>query len=397
MRAPNEHKRVLKPFYLPFVKGSATCHAASLSLPLNLQNTRSGAPTITPSKPVETFESLDLQQYAVNDPREAYWRVMIDNPENGDVVPTYRQWRESRVPRKSEASLVGPRGHLERANAWTHMAACLAFCAYAILRVVLLGGEGSASIADKLPAVSIIANAVMFAVSVVFHVYSTVVGCAIVVRMLDHTAIYITVGINTVADLAVVTSNFDATAAQVVADPIIAVVCITSYFVVHRALVPREETADFMFGNLAHLGLFRYFHSDLEHAGLRTAGVTALTTTWILMVPAALSNLPSSAAAIWIASVASATVLLGVGLFIDNTYGTERAFEDTSKPRKPLLTQPDLQYGHSVPRRQRCLQTCACSSKRLGCVMTSHAWWHVISFASTCLLVAAREFAVQTL
>ncbi len=79
-------------------------------------------------------------------------------------------------------------------------------------------------------------------------------------------------------------------------------------------------------------------------------------------------------AATWIVGAVLATLLLVVGVAVDLLYFVDDAYAANS---------------------QRCFGVCrACNSKQLGCVMNSHAWWHIISFLSTSVLIAAREYGI---
>ena len=64
----------------------------------------------------------DVDHYQTRGPRDAYRRVLIPNNN-----PSARGVDRSR-------SVVGERGHLESANAWTHLAAAVGFTAYMFAR-----------------------------------------------------------------------------------------------------------------------------------------------------------------------------------------------------------------------------------------------------------------------
>lgn len=296
--------------------------------------------------------------YTVQRPKDAYWAVLF----RGCCVDDG----------KSSRSILG-NGHLERASAWSHIVAALAFAMYGIVRVSFLS---NGTMATQLGGVAVVMSAVTFATSSVYHVYATVPTCATAVRNLDHVAIYAGMAAAAVADLAVVTLDFRGLPFHTVADPLLAATVLATYFSLRRCIIPAAETHDTMFGNECSLGLFRIFHSDLEHAGLRIAGVGALTLMWIPMAPAAITNLEATASAVWLVGVSVATVLLVCGVLFDNMYVTDRAYTDG---------------GSALLRR------CACTSRELGCVMNSHAWWHVAAFLGAVVMVAARDYGIGTL
>jgi hypothetical protein len=63
-----------------------------------------------------------------------------------------------------------------------------------------------------------------------------------------------------------------------------------------------------------------------------------------------------------------------------------------------VLIFPDLAYekwaveGGNVKKPP---WTLACHSQRCGCVMNSHAWWHVLSLASVVIQTVGREYALH--
>jgi predicted membrane channel-forming protein YqfA (hemolysin III family) len=297
----------------------------------------------------------DIDHYEIQNPRQAYWRVLFSHKTSGD----------------RSQSIVGQTGHLERANAWTHLIAAAAFAIYSLVRPWVLDMQ---SLTAQLSGVAVVMSAFMFATSVTYHVYSTVRGCNPIMRNLDHLAIYLAMAVSATADLSLVTRNFTNVSFQTIVDPLLAATVIGVYFTVRRLIIPNHETRNMMFKDACSLGLFRFFHSDLEHASLRVVSVGILTLVWVPMVPPAFSNLTVAAAGVWMAGVLVASALLVSGVLFDNLYG------------------PDKAMANGEMSWTAC--TC-CQSKRLGCVFTSHAWWHVISVAGAVLAVVAREFGVS--
>jgi hypothetical protein len=296
--------------------------------------------------------------YIVETPKEAYRRVLWDNPTPG-------------LDRSK--SVVGQTGHLERSSAWTHLIAALVFANYSVVRPWVIDQH---SFTAQLSGLSTITIAAMFTVSLVYHVYNTVPGIASIARNADIIAIYLSIGIANVADASLLTNDFSNVPLQTAADPLITACVLVFFFATRRWFVPREETRDYQFEDSCALGLFRFQHSDLEHAGLRVAGVMTLTVSWVLSVSAAFKNLHPSVSAVWLSGVVFATVMLVSGVLFDN------------------LLVPDNAYAKGTHVWWKCT---GCNSKTLGCAMTSHAWWHVISFVGVVIMTAAREYGLSRL
>lgn len=295
------------------------------------------------------------ESYIVKRPRDAYWIVLLRGCCTGETT--------------NVDSIVGD-GHLERANAWTHLIGALVFATYALVRAVSVDQH---TLTAQLSGLSCVLIAIMFGVSTVFHTYNTVPGCASIVRNADIIAIYVSIAGGMIADSALVTNDFYNVPFHTMADPLLAACALVFFFSLRRWFVPREETRDFQFEDSCSLGLFRFFHSDLEHAGLRVAGAVTLTLSWILLVSAAFNNLNGGVAAVWLTGVVFATVLLVSGVVFDNLMITDNA------------------YANNEQTWYKCS---GCSSKSLGCAMTSHTWWHVISFVAVVITTFAREYGL---
>lgn len=297
--------------------------------------------------------------YVVDNHREAYRRVLWSNP-----TPQHDRSKD----------VVGDEGHLERANAYTHLAAAVLFVAYSVARVWIVDHH---SFASQLSGVAIAIAAFMFATSVMYHVFKTVPGCAHAVRNIDYLAIYMAMGIAGAADCALVTNDLQNVPFQCLLDPILATTVLGSYFSIRRMLVPSDETVWQQFEDSCQLGLFRFEHSDLEHAPLRTSGVTVLMTFWIFMLPAAMANLSVEVLVIYVLGRVVSSTLLLFGVLFDNTF------------------IPDKALAGREPYWDRAGVACGCASKQLGCVMNAHAWWHVLALVATIILVASREYGIS--
>lgn len=299
--------------------------------------------------------------YVVRNPREAYRRVLLPG---GNPTPRHDR----------SGDIVGPTGHLERANAWTHLLGCALFGCYAFARVWFVDAH---SLASQLSGLAVVLNTLTFATSAMYHVFGTVPGLAGFMRTCDITAIYVTMGVSATADAALVTNDFEGVSAQCIIDPLLATSVLGAFFIVRRILVPQDETRTDQFEDNCQLGLYRFVHSDLEHAGLRTGGISALLFQWILLLPAAFANLSTEVAGIYLAGRVFGTGLLIAGVLFDHG----------------LL--PDRALAGMESYWDRAGVACGCASKRLGCVMSAHAWWHVLALVATTILTVSREYGVS--
>ena len=299
-------------------------------------------------------------RYIVSKPREAYWRVLVRGCCAADAY--------------NDSMIFGKYGHLERANAWTHLFACVAFLVFAFVRPWWLGAQ---SLTAQLSGITAIFTAITFAVSTVYHTYATVPFWGVGMRTLDHASIAISLAAANIADLSLVTLNFQDVPLQTILDPLIAALVLLIYFGARRWYVPREETKELQYtGTGCTLGLFRTFHSDLEHAALRASSTATLTMAWIMAIPAAWHNLSDHAAAVWITGASVGTALLVGGVILDNLTPIDNL----------ILRQGNANYG-PIP----------CASKTCGCVMHSHALWHVIAILAAVTGISAREYGISTL
>ena len=297
--------------------------------------------------------------YVIENQREAWRRVLWSNP----------------TPQRDRSSdLLGNTGHIERANAWTHLVACVVFGGYALARVWLIEQH---TFAAQLSGLAINVSALTFATSVAYHVFGTVPGCGGYMRNLDHVAIYLSMAVSCAADAAFVTNDFAGVPAQCLADPMLAATVLGTFFMVRRFLLPPDETRQAQFEDSCELGLYRFLHSDLEHAGLRTGGITMIVVQWVLLLPAAFSNLSPEVAGLYVAGRFLGTSALIAGVIFDNA----------------LL--PDKALAGKEAYWDRSAAACGCASKELGCAMNAHAWWHVISLIAAIILTASREYGVS--
>ena len=253
--------------------------------------------------------------YVVHRPREALRRVLWSNP-----TPRHDRSRD----------VVGPYGHVERAAAWIHVVGAALFATYAVARVWLVDQR---SLAAQLSGLAITINGLTFATSVMYHALGTVPGCAPVMRNVDHLSIYLSMGVSGAADCALVTNDLRDVPIQCLLDPLVAATVLGVYFTLRRVLLPVDETRVDVFENQCQLGIYRFRHSDLEHAGVRTAGVSVLMTTWVLLLPAAVVNLGRDALVVHVVGRVVGSLLLVLGVLFDGTKLPERALAATDEAR----------------------------------------------------------------
>ena len=289
----------------------------------------------------------EFDRYTLYDPKTACFRVLCvhDHP--------------------FKTSLLGPTGHLERSSAWIHVLSSVGFAVYALIRPYQEGTD-THSYSGKLTQYSICASAIMFAVSVTYHVYCAIPGAAHYMRQLDHNAIILAIGIANLADASIASSNFDWATPYCVADVVVVVVVTVSYFTVRRFLVP-PETTRVAWGSCA-LGLWRFQHSDREHGSYRVSAYIVVSAMFFLYIPGALKYVDDSAVAVYFVATSATFMLLVLGLVLDNVF-----------------VVPDRIYRKEF----------LCHSKKAGCIMTAHAWWHVIAVAAIVISTLGRELALD--
>lgn len=302
--------------------------------------------------------------YITKKPKEAYWRVLF---RNRPATKTEDQG----TPKSSDSSIyLGEYGHLERANAWTHIIGALLFVIYTFVRIPLIDQR---SLTAQLSGVCCMVMAIICTSSVAYHVYGTVRGCAATMRNIDITMIYIGFAFSAVADLALLTNDFEGVPFQAIIDPLLACAAAIAYFAIRRCILPPDKTRIDVFEDAKCIGLYRFTHSDLEHAGLRTACEITLTISWLLNVPVAFSNANMAVAIVWFTGVVISTVLIICGAIYDRSNITDVAL---------------------IKKEINCLKCTECYSPALGCIMTSHTWWHVVSFVAMAIPVFARDYGV---
>lgn len=290
----------------------------------------------------------DLDRYTVKGD-EACWRVLCSNPH----------------PYKD--SLLGANGHLERMNAWTHIFAVVLFGSYTLVRpwVDVLDSH---SLAGRASAYALGVLTLTFATSVNFHIFGAVPNLSATFRTFDHFAVVCGLAVANFADMALATGNFEGVPWQTMVDPLLAGVMIAAYFGVRRVLLTECETR-IDWGDCT-LGLWRFQHSDMAHSGVRTGTYVIMVTMYTMYLPSAVRILDPSALPGFLVATTLSLVLFIFGVLWDN-----------------LVVFPDQYYGTRFE--------VTCHSSEMGCVMTSHAWWHVLSVIASVCLVVGRELALS--
>ena len=141
---------------------------------------------------------------------DACWRVLFSNPPRGDSEV------RARITKRRRLSFLGTKGHVERANAWTHVIGGILFAVFAAVRPSL--PLDSTSLSGMLSTYTSIVVAMTFAVSTSFHTLGTVRWLAPVMRMFDHGVIDVALAVASTTDMAVVTKDFYDVPWQTIAD-----------------------------------------------------------------------------------------------------------------------------------------------------------------------------------
>ena len=300
---------------------------------------------------------------------DACVRVLWSNPPRGTAED------KARITERRGLSFLGITGHLERMSAWTHLLGALIFLLFASIRPGT--GLDSASLSGRLSTYTSAVLAVTFFVSTGYHTFGTVRWLAPIMRMFDHGAIDVAMAVACTTDMSVVTLDFDDVPWQTAVDSIGVAVVILCFFLYRRIVLPPEDT-EIGWGD-CRLGLFRLQHADFEYSALRSSSYLVLSFGFVSMVPAAWRNLTPLASSTLIICNGVSLGMLILGLLIDN-----------------VLLWPDILYQDAAKRKTQKPSWAlgACHSTRCGCIMTSHALWHIFSLVSVLVLTIGREVAI---
>ena len=177
---------------------------------------------------------------------------------------------------------------------WLDPIAALAVVVYAIVRTQFLT-TGVATVLGAVPA-AVLAVVFLLRFMNVF-LSSTLVHVALAVA-------------GATADAALATRNFANVPAHTILDALLASLVVVFYY-----LVPTNKSSIYDVDEWS-IGPIKFTTSDVVHLSSRLTKRGILSLTWILVLPAAISNLASSAAvSVWIVGASLNTLLFAVGLF----------------------------------------------------------------------------------
>jgi len=298
---------------------------------------------------------------------ELWWRVVCRNELPSPAVGG------------TADNLLGPTGHLERMNVWSHMAGAGAYAAYLGLRERVTPMGDIRSLSNTLAYVSGASLVVTFVSSSVYHVYSADAEWGAYTRLGDYAGIYLSICTGTTTDVAIASVNLTDASWQAVADVWIGMVVLVAFFTLKRFVVPIETTRRPYFLNKCSLGLARNTHVDLEHSALRAAAGIAMAFSWACALPAAFDAIELDCAWAIAAARIVATLTLILGMFVDN-----------------VLLYPDRWINNEDAKKPMCLCHNPHDVFCGGWVMTSHALWHWVALASVVIYTAGTEYAIAT-
>ena len=209
----------------------------------------------------------DEDQYTLrwHGPLDACFRVLWSNPPYADKHEPGKAEKIREQRRKY--SLLGEEGHIEKMNARTHLFGALIFAIFAIARPLTLETHSLTGILCTTSAVIVV---LVFAVSTTYHTLGTVRKLSPFLRLFDHAAIYVSLGIATSTDASIATLEFEDVPWQTICDAALVAAVLLGFFVYRRFVLDPSHT-EIGWGS-CKLGLFRFQHSDFEFGPARSAG-----------------------------------------------------------------------------------------------------------------------------
>lgn len=320
----------------------------------------------------EEGEPFD-NQFRIRRAWEACWRTLWHNAPPPAADDRYYKARLAH-------SMLGPYGHIERANAWTHVVGALAFAVFSFFRVAYTGTFDNQSTSGQLSAVSAAATVVTFAISTAYHSFAGVRTLSPAFRMLDHGIILTALAIASAADTCVATLNLAGVPWQTVAEPF-CVACVLLVYFSYRRFVLDVEQTEVAWGN-CQIGLFRFQHVDLDASSFRTSGYVAIGFLFVQLVPVAYANLRNDLATLSVVANLVGLLMLTAGLVLDN-----------------IAIVPDLWYQRRAARpsalKGHRIGDLWFHNRKCGCLCTAHAFWHVAALLATVVQAAGREFVIS--
>jgi predicted membrane channel-forming protein YqfA (hemolysin III family) len=319
-------------------------------------------------------------QYSVkpwNARRPCFWRTL--EVMHGVLVSNKLDPERCPAQGGKVSDLLGPTGHIERASAWTHWAGAAIFLAYAIVRQQIADTESGAGVCASVAAWGVVATMIS---SSFYHSTAPDMTLSLVGRFFDYSSIYLGLVTTALADIAVATNSFRNVPVIAALDIPIAGGVIFAFFLWRRVRIPAQVTWARDLSRVPReqcplgRGLFKMQHFDLHHSQLRYATSVLLTAGYFAFAPAAFATFSIPDIGVILGLQAVGFLVLSFGMYIDR-----------------VLMWPDTSLAAADrPDFPACIQCTGC-----GCVMTAHAWWHVIAIASIALTCFAREYALLAL
>ena len=321
---------------------------------------------------------------------KTYWRdqytVRDQNPDEDGCsyccyVCTSTTWHHKvEETKKGEPGAVpspllgNEHGHVERSSVWTHIIGALIFAAYAVIRSFVVN---TPSFGNTLATAAAVTTAATFASSSVYHATAPSKSLAAWSRILDFTAIYASLVVVTITDLSLATDEFRGIPWVAIADAPFAGTIIAIFFLWRRLKTPTDQTWEHtndgvVTSNACSLGhgLQSFAHLDLSHSSVRQATSLILAGFYFVTIPASVATLGYDVAMVTVALQGAGFALLVFGMVLDR-----------------LLLWPNQALAQG---KADCLV-----HKKCGCVMKSHAIWHVLAVLSAALASAGREYALS--
>lgn len=342
----------------------------------------------------------DNEQYVIEDDAsccDTCVRVLFSNPRSElDLTDVQRKKRKN--------SLLGLTGHFERSSAWTHIFASALFLLALLIRTLL--GFPNQSTAAILVISTEALSVVVFAVSTTYHSLGPNLRFMSILRLCDHSVILVSMAVALVSDVAIATAKSESPPPwQTWSDPCIAALLLLLFFSYRRAVLDPRETLG-TFGD-CRLGMLRMQHADGKCGPARSTGYLVLALSFVLIAPCYVDTLGATEATVSITCSLVGFLLLVLGLFIDNIMAWPdvhimrelgAALNDILTSTKFTFTVPGTTKSATESRceevRTRSSLADACSSQYFGCIMTSHALWHICTVFSVCVLCFGREFTL---
>lgn len=271
---------------------------------------------------------------------------------------------------EAKGSVLGETGHIERASGRLHVAAAFAFAGYAIscnARFDANDARGGWAIAAAWT------TAATFLSSAIYHCMLPDRYLSALTRQIDYIFVYMTIAVSAVADISAVTSGFVNVPLASVVDVPLSVAVLGAFFLYRRSLKSTERTEVTEFaGCTMGLGLLRRWHSDGEHSPLRQSTSLSISIFYFTAVPSVVQHGLNAALIIGLQAGAFGCILFGMLVDI-------------------FFVFPDRQIARG---KRFALLNCG---RRCGCVINSHAIWHITATIGAVLTATARELAIQVI